>query len=107
MELGFITLIDVQERNPVAALSFKEGVDEDYIIEIVRLANTDPVFTSGDEVEYGKLSCYLERFWKVEISPRRLAYIHKIIKNHNELLEKLSKGCKMRGTYRELVMRKA
>lgn len=108
MQTVFLTYEDVSAKNPIIAFSFKEGLPEEYIYEIYRLAETDIRFnTIKESTAYTKLSDYLKRFWKVEINPRRLQYIHLVIKRHNDILFKLERGGKMAGDYRTLVLRAA
>lgn len=109
MQTEFLTYEIVCLKNPIVAFSFKEDVPEDYIEEIFRLAETDPRFNvnKDNSTAYAKLSEYLGRFWKIDIAPRRLQYIHLVMKRHNEVLYKLSRGGKMPGTYRTIVLRGA
>ena len=107
MQTNFITYQDVAKKDPLTAFSFKEDVPRDYIIEIYRLAEIDPRFNVDRETAYAKLSEYLAKFWKIEIAPRRLQYIHLVLKRHNEVLHKLERGGKMAGDYRTVILRGA
>jgi len=108
MQTDFLIYADVLKKNPIKAFSFKEDIPEDYVEEIYRLAETDARFNiNKDSTAYARLAEYLDRFWKTSIAPRRLQYIHLVIKRHNDVLYKLSKGGKMPGTYRTIVLRGA
>ena len=109
MQTEFIVYEDVVKKNPVKAFSFKESLPECYIEEIYRIAETDPRFNINKDspTAYSKLAEYLRTFWKVEIVPRRLQYIHLVLRRHNEVLYKLSRGGKMPGNYRSIVLRGA
>lgn len=109
MQTEFIVYEDVVKKNPVKAFSFKESLPECYIEEIYRIAETGPRFNinKDNSTAYAKLAEYLEKFWKIDITPRRLQYIHLVIKRHNEVLYKLDRGGKMIGTYRTVVLQGA
>lgn len=108
MQFEFITYEDVSKKDPIRAFAFKEGIPKDFIEEIYRLAETDIRFNSSkEETAYVRLSNYLKTFWKIDIIPRRLQYIHLVLKRHNDVLFKLERGGKMPGTYRTVILRGA
>lgn len=109
MQTEFLYYEDVAQKNPIVAFSFKENLPEEYIEEIFRLAETDARFNINKDspTAYSKLADYLKTYWKIEIVPRRLQYIHLVLRRHNEVLYKLSRGGKMPGNYRSVVLRGA
>ena len=104
----FVTYEILQKRNPIALFSNSLQLPERFIEEIYYICENDIRFQFPDgAIEYKKLQEYIETFWQIKITKRRLRYIHLVIKNHRILEEKLKRGAIMNGSYRDLVLRKA
>lgn len=109
----FLTYEELKKRDPVIYFSHQLNLPEYYINELYYICENDWRFHGENTkkrkkyIKYGSISDYIRRFWNVELKPRKIKYIHLVIKNYHELLVDLKRMKTIKGTYRDLVLRKA
>lgn len=102
----WITYEDLERKDLVHVFSIRFKIEKCFIEELLSFCDTDFRFRdSANCPEYKKISGYVDKFWKIKITPRQIRYIHKAISNQNKLKILLKRGGKMRGTFRDLVLR--
>lgn len=108
-ERPYLTYEDLKKRDPIDYYARKWLISQEKIIEILGMCERDFRFFSPRTtyVEYEKVSKFVKTFFNVQISPRQIRYLHRTYKNHRILMEKLKRGGKIMGTYRDLVLKKA
>ncbi len=104
----WITYEDLIKQDLVQKFSDNLCIDRRFVEELIRLCDTDFRFRDGgNKAEYKKISEYVYMFWNVDIPNRKIKYIYGATKNYNRLEHILRRGGRMKGTFRNLVLRKS
>ena len=104
---------DVIKRNPISTLSVSQGIPRVILEELIYITENDTRFVRSykandpDLHDYNRVCEHIKIVWGFQIQPRQLRYIYRVVKLHNELLDKLKRGGYMRDTYSNLVYKKA